>query len=149
MRLAGDFHQKFFSKNFKIKIFWFFWKVFGWERWVFCGFQLGKNGFQNYGYPFGYFWRCKIDEILTIMSFYPWFSVWNCLFGFLQKFATFFASVHFCVFIFGFQYPCTLIIVKIWNGAINLRKATSDSHGLNVFEMLKVLLYPLPLQFIL
>ena len=28
----------------------------------------------TYAYPFRYFWRCKIDEILT-MSFYPWFSV--------------------------------------------------------------------------
>ena len=42
--------------------------------------------------PSGIFWRCKIDEILT-MSFYTWFSVWFCLFGFLQKFATFCASV--------------------------------------------------------
>ena len=37
--------------------------------------------------PPGIFWRCKIDEILT-MSFYPWLSVWYCLFGFLQKFAS-------------------------------------------------------------
>ena len=33
--------------------------------------------------PSGIFWRCKIDEILT-MSFYTWFSIWFCLFGFLQ-----------------------------------------------------------------
>ena len=26
---------------------------------------------------------CKIDEIL--MSFFPWFSLWYCLFGFLFK----------------------------------------------------------------
>ena len=42
--------------------------------------------------PSGIFWRCKINEILTI-SFYAWFSVWSFLFGFIQKFATFFASV--------------------------------------------------------
>ena len=59
----------------------------------------------RFSHPFGIFW-CKIDEILTIMSFYPWLSVWHCLFGFLQKFATFFASVcearlRLCVW-FGF-----------------------------------------------
>ena len=30
--------------------------------------------FEIYAYPFGYFWRCKIYEILT-MFFYHWFSV--------------------------------------------------------------------------
>ena len=31
--------------------------------------------FETYAYPFGYFRRCKIDEIL--MSFYPWFSPYD------------------------------------------------------------------------
>ena len=96
MRLAGDLHQKNFrkiSKNFFPQFSVFFKRftvekdevsvVSSWRRIV----------FEIYGYPFGIFWRCKIDEILTIMSFYPWLSVWYCLFGFLQKFTTFFASV--------------------------------------------------------
>ena len=35
--------------------------------------------------PSGIFWGCKIDEILTLLSFCPWLSVWYCLFGFLLK----------------------------------------------------------------
>ena len=31
--------------------------------------------FEIYAYPFGIMWRCKIDEILTVMSFYPWLSM--------------------------------------------------------------------------
>ena len=47
MRLTGD--QKFFSKNFEKKFPQFsnFWKVFGWKWWVFCCFQLGRNGFRD------------------------------------------------------------------------------------------------------
>ena len=95
MRLAGDLHQKNFrkiSKSFFPNFLFFlrftvekdgFSVVSSWRRIV----------FEIYGYPFGIFWRCKIDEILTIMSFYPWLSVWYCSFGFLQKLATFFSSV--------------------------------------------------------
>ena len=34
----------------------------------------GRMVFEIYAYPFGYFWRCEVDEIVT-MSFYSWFSV--------------------------------------------------------------------------
>ena len=27
----------------------------------------GRMVFEIYAYPFGYFWRCKIDEILTVI----------------------------------------------------------------------------------
>ena len=54
----------------------------------FLKFSVKKDGFfavscwgrmvlQIYAYPFGYFWRCKIDEILTIISFYPWCSPYD------------------------------------------------------------------------
>ena len=105
---------KNFSKNFEIffLIFLFFWNVSGQERWVFLLFPVGEEWFPRFiRIPSGIFWRCKIDEILT-MWFYTWFSVWFCLFGFLQKFATFCASVcearlRLCVnisrTIFGFE----------------------------------------------
>ena len=71
-------------------------------RKMFCflkGFRLrkfffaGENGFRVLSVSFGYFWRCKIDKILTMslllfvlrMILLIWFS--------LQKFTTFFASV--------------------------------------------------------
>ena len=55
-------------------------------------FPVGEEWFSRFmRIPSSIFWCCKIDEIL--MSFYTWFSVWFCLFGFLQKFATFCASV--------------------------------------------------------
>ena len=75
-----------FSKNFEI-FFYFLFKVFGWERMSFLLFLVGEEWFSRLTrIPSGIFWRCKIDEIL--ISFYLWFSVWNCLFGFLQKFAS-------------------------------------------------------------
>ena len=47
IRLTGDQHQKS-SENFKKNFLSFlFLKVFRWERWVFCCFQLGKNGFRD------------------------------------------------------------------------------------------------------
>ena len=48
------------------------------------------------------------------MSFDAWLSVWYCLFGLLQKFATFFASVcearlRLCVYVVGLQISkCTI-----------------------------------------
>ena len=37
---------------------------------LFCDVSSwGKAVFESYGYPFGYFRHCKIDEILTIVSF--------------------------------------------------------------------------------
>ena len=85
LRLTGD-HQKCFRKilNFFSSIFCL--RFSAEKEWVFCCFQLGKNGFRGLRVPSGIFWRCKIDEIL--ISFYPSFSVWYCLFGFLQKFAS-------------------------------------------------------------
>ena len=76
-----------FSKNFEIFFFYFLFKVFRWERMGFLLFSVGEEWFSRLTrIPSGIFWRCKIDEIL--ISFYPWFSVWYCLFGFLQKFAS-------------------------------------------------------------
>ena len=62
--------------------------------------------------PSNIFRRCKIDEIS--MSFYPWFSVWYCLFGFLQKFASVCeARLRLCVnsLLLTWQ-PC--MAVKLW-----------------------------------
>ena len=40
------------------------------------GFPVGEEWFsRSMRTPSGIFWRCKIDEILTIISFYAWFSV--------------------------------------------------------------------------
>ena len=105
-------------ETFIKKIFEKFWNFFPPFSVFFLRFTVEKGFsvvsscrrivFEIYGYPFGIFRRCKIDEILTIMSFYPWLSVWYCLFGFLQKFATFFASVcearlRLCVYFCCFQ----------------------------------------------
>ena len=84
--LTGD-HQKCFRKILKFFFFYFLFKVFRWERMGFLLFSVGEEWFSRLTrIPSGIFWRCKIDEIL--ISFYPWFSVWYCLFGFLQKFAS-------------------------------------------------------------
>ena len=70
--------------------------------------------------PSGIFWRCKIDEVLTIISFFAWFSVWSFLFGFIQKFATFFASVcearlRLCVNHFDMRFlPVLSILIIFW-----------------------------------
>ena len=80
LRLTGD-HQKCFRKILK------FFSIFCWERMGFLLFSVGEEWFSRLTrIPSGIFWRCKIDEIS--ISFYPWFSVWYCLFGFLQKFAS-------------------------------------------------------------
>ena len=42
----------------------------------------GKNGSWDLRVLFG---AVKLNKILTLLSFYPWFSVWYCLFGFLLK----------------------------------------------------------------
>ena len=37
-------------------------------------FPVGEEWFSRLmRIPSGIFWGCKIDEILTILSFYPWF----------------------------------------------------------------------------
>ena len=58
------FRKKFLNFLFFFKKKMFF-AVSSWARMV----------FETYAYPFGYFRRCKIDEIS--MSFYPWFSPYD------------------------------------------------------------------------
>ena len=89
------FLEKIFQKNFKnfFSVIFCFLNVFGLERWVFCCFQLGKNGFQGLCVSLRvFFWRCKIDEILTTfllpLVLRMIFLIWFC-----SKFATFFATV--------------------------------------------------------
>ena len=63
--LPKTFFKKFFEKfrNF-FSLFLFF-----------LLFSVGEEWFPRFmRIPSSIFWRCKIDEILT-MSFYPWFSV--------------------------------------------------------------------------
>ena len=62
-----------FSKNFEFFSSIFCLRFSVEKEWVFAVFSWGRMVFEAYAYPFGYFWRCKIDEIL--ISFYPWFSV--------------------------------------------------------------------------
>ena len=84
------FFEKF--RNF-FPYFSGFLKSFRLRQMGFLLFPGGEEWFSRFmRIPSGIFWRCEIHEILT-MSFYTWFSVWFCLFGFLQKFATFCASV--------------------------------------------------------
>ena len=84
-KILGKF-RKIFSINFLLK-------VFRWERWVFAVSSWGIMIFETSAYPFGYFWGCKIDEILALLSFYPWLSVWYVLFGFLLKSSQLFSQV--------------------------------------------------------
>ena len=91
-KIAGDLQKNFgnflkkIQKNFSFN-FLFVFKVFRWGRWVFLLFSVGEEWFSRLmPIPSGIFWRCKIDEMLTY-SFYPWFYVWYCLFGF-QNFAS-------------------------------------------------------------
>ena len=74
LRLTGD-HQKCFRKILKFfsSIFCLRFSVFRLKNEFFAVFSWGRMVFEAYAYPFGFFWRCKIDEIL--ISFYPWFSV--------------------------------------------------------------------------
>ena len=86
LRLTGD-HQKCFRKILKFFSSIFCLRFSVEKEWCFLLFSVGEEWFSRLTrIPSGIFWRCKIDEIL--ISFYPWFSVWNCLFGFLQKFAS-------------------------------------------------------------
>ena len=55
-------------------------------------FPVGEEWFSR-RIPLGIFWGCKIDEILTLLSFFPWLSVWYCLFGFLLKSSQFSSQV--------------------------------------------------------
>ena len=76
MRLTGDLHQKNFRKIFS-SIFCFL-KDFQLRKMGFLLFPVEEEWFSRFmRVPSGIFWRCKIDEMLT-MSFYPWFSVWYC-----------------------------------------------------------------------
>ena len=58
--------------------------IFGWED-VFCCFSRWKWFSSLIRIPSGIFWRCKFDENWTILSFWPWLSVWYCLLGFSSK----------------------------------------------------------------
>ena len=46
-----------------------FFGVFCCTKWVFCCFQLGKNCFRAFAYPFEFFWHCKFDDISTMVFF--------------------------------------------------------------------------------
>ena len=95
-----DIPETFFTNFFqKFRIFSLFFcfffqkKCFRFRKMGFLLLPVGDEWFSRFmRIPSGIFWRCKIGEILT-KSFYTWFSVWFCLFGFLQKLATFCASV--------------------------------------------------------
>ena len=76
-----DLPETFFKKFFeKFRIFpyfsvFFFKKCFRLRKMDFLLFPVGKEWFSRFmRIPSGSFWRCTIDEILT-MSFYTWFSV--------------------------------------------------------------------------
>ena len=64
----------FLKKNYFSFNFLFFLRFSVEEDGFFAVFSWGRMVFETYAHPFGYFWRCKIDEILTY-SFYPWFYV--------------------------------------------------------------------------
>ena len=117
LRLTGD-HQKCFRKLFEIFFFYFLFKVFRWERMGFLLFSVGEEWFSRLTrIPSGIFWRCKIDEIL--ISFYPLFSVWYCLFGFLQKFASVCeARLRLCVWNISWKRLCISSIEFWWSDHI-------------------------------
>ena len=94
MRLTGDFVQKNFFEKFRFFSLYFCFKCFRLrEMGFFCCFQLGKNGFRDLCVSLRvFFGAVKYDEFLT-MSFYTWFLRMILLIYFLQKFATFCASV--------------------------------------------------------
>ena len=64
MRLTGDLPQKFFSL-----FVCFFFKLFPVEKdGFFLLFPVGEEWFSRFmRIPSGIFWRCKIDEILTVI----------------------------------------------------------------------------------
>ena len=79
MRLTGALLSKKFFANF-----FYFLKGFRLRNMSFLLFPVGKIVLETYAYPFGYFWRCKIDEILSILSFFTLVrSIW--LFGSFLK----------------------------------------------------------------
>ena len=63
----------------------FFFEVFSVGKMFFCCFSRGKWFSSLIRIPSGIFWRCKIDENWTILSFWPWLSVLYCLLGFSSK----------------------------------------------------------------
>ena len=93
MRLTGELHKKF--EKFQIFLllnFLFFQKCFRLRKMGFLLFPVEEEWFSRFmRIPSGIFWRCKIEEILTIISFYSWFSYGSLgslvysLFGFRQK----------------------------------------------------------------
>ena len=67
MQLTEDLLQKNFSKNFQ---FLYFLKSFRLRK-MGSLFPLGENGFRDFSVPLRvFFWVCKFDVILTILSFY-------------------------------------------------------------------------------
>ena len=89
MRLTGVLHQKIFGKFRKILFLNSFFKGFSVEKDVFLRFPVGEEWFSRLRrIPSGIFWGCKIAEILTL-SFYPWLSVWYCLFNMHKCFQNF------------------------------------------------------------
>ena len=129
---------------------WF--ERFSVEKMGFCCFQLCKKWFSSPKRISGYFWRCKTDEILTITSFYPWFSVRYCLFGFLFKVRNFLRKclrtlLRLCVQnlptpvkleVFGLPSIAVVSII------LNVRSKDSEknvyrSNGLRIFFITKIL----------
>ena len=78
-RLYGTYRRPSSKKFFN----YLFFERFSVEKDGFLLFPVGEEWFSRLVCPFGYFWRCKIDEILT-MPFYPWFSVWCCFLVFFK-----------------------------------------------------------------
>ena len=75
--LPETFFKNFFRKisNFFPDFCFFLKKCFRLRKMGFLLFPVGEEWFSRFlRIPSGIFWRCKIDEILT-MSFYTWFSV--------------------------------------------------------------------------
>ena len=80
MRFTGDLQKMKKNSIFRFS------KVFLLRQMGFLLFLVMEKWFSSLNRMLsGIFWRCKIDEILTIMSFFSWFSLWYCLFGFLFK----------------------------------------------------------------
>ena len=90
--LPENFSLKVFRKVTNFVLIFCFFKMFSVQKDGFFAVSSWRRMvFEIYAYPFRFFWRFKIE--ILIISFYAWLSVWSFLFGFIQKFATFFASV--------------------------------------------------------
>ena len=77
MRLTGNLQKKFRKISSFFPYFFVFFKKkrFRLKKIGFLLFPVGEEWFSRFmRNPSGTFWRCKIDEILT-MSFYTWFSI--------------------------------------------------------------------------